>query len=117
LGSLFMTGLLVLGGATVGGPAGAALGKFRFKRRNPDKVPHATKMYDMNCEIDRAIESLSSSSLQNVETLSHSPRFDEIKKKFPAIGEVFNEQAALNAGREKLLKATGPVPKKSGPVL
>lgn len=116
-GTIVGATFFALGSGMAGEVGGNAFRKFSFKRRNPDKVPHATKMYDMNCEIDSAIQSLSSSSVQNVENLSHSPRFDEIKVKFPAIGEVFNEQATLKAGREALLKATAPAPKKTGPAI
>lgn len=113
-------GLAIFAGVTASGAmSGRALGRFGFNVTHSDDQKHATEMYKMNCEINRAIEKLTSSDI-GMEALSASPRVEDVKKAFPELVEEFNRYSALNAGREKLLKTIGQkqsAEKKPGPQL
>lgn len=115
---LVVGGVLAIGGFVAGGFGGEKLSRMGFERRHSGEEKYATAMHEMNQEIDRAIEHLSSSTPKNLKALSTSPRLEDVKKEFPALVKEFNNSAETVASAEKLLQAIEQKPaadKKPGP--
>lgn len=98
---------IMAGGIGVSALAGRKLGGRKYN----DEKKQAIRIYNLNTEIDKAIEVLTSTSTQNMEALSQSPHFEEVKKEFPDVAEEFSIHAKRMAEREKLLGKNVPAAK------